>query len=217
MCTPPSSVLQVAERLSMVVSLLWCTVKNWLLRPQELLCPDFWWIRPFRIVDTFVDHASTFLGFTSRDNTSYEDSTIERLPQVIRTWERLLFLSDGKLNRICQNVTSGAMWWCFNESGKTGDRLFYGKSPRMIRQLRLLTEARGIRLLPSKGPNSITYTYDWNTSRAYDAMGDFSDHLHHVLNKKADDYARRLTLPYLTEANVAIFQHRSRIYIVSMQ
>jgi hypothetical protein len=48
-----------------------------------------------RSSDALVDY--TLLGFTSNDDTSYED-LIRRLQEVAQTWEHLLFLSGGKLN-----------------------------------------------------------------------------------------------------------------------
>ena len=48
-----------------------------------------------RSSDAFVDDTS--VGFTSSDNSSYED-LISRLEHVAQSWEKLLHLSGGKLN-----------------------------------------------------------------------------------------------------------------------
>lgn len=67
-----------------------------LIPHQMNFVPISWARKHLRSSDTF-DVDDTLVGFTSCDDTSYSSLLISRLQDVAQTWEKLLFLSGGKL------------------------------------------------------------------------------------------------------------------------
>ena len=154
-----------------------------------------------RSSDAFVDDTS--LGFTSTDDTSYED-IVTRLQEVAQTWEHLLFLSGGKLN------LSKCSWFVLRWEWKSGRPI--------LRKLQQHDPKLSLSQGASSDKHAIKQTDLTHSSRMLgvllNPMGDFSAHID-TLKKKADEYARRIMSPRLTATDIAIF-HQS-IYIPSMR
>ena len=154
-----------------------------------------------RSSDAFVDDTS--LGFTSTDETSYED-IVTRLQEVAQTWEHLLFLSGGKLN------LSKCSWFVLRWEWKSGCPI--------LRKLQQHDPKLSLSQGASSDKQAIKQTELTHSSRMLgvllNPMGDFSAHID-TLKKKADEYARRIMSPRLTATDIAIF-HQS-IYIPSMR
>ena len=155
-----------------------------------------------RSSDAFVDDTS--VGFTSSDDSSYED-LITRLESVAQSWEKLLHLSGGKLNLSkCSYFILRWEW----QSGRPVLR-------KILSSDRKLSITQGQQ---ASTPIQIRQTQPSEALRMLGVLlnpqGDFTDHLK-SLKEKADTFARRLMSPRLTETDISIF-HRS-IYVPSMR
>jgi hypothetical protein len=155
-----------------------------------------------RSSDAFVDDTS--VGFTStNDDTQYSD-LILKLQEVAQTWEKLLFLSGGKLN------LSKCSWYVLRWEWKNGRpimRKIQPGDPTVTLTQGATSTPIAIKQSPLDHSSRMLGVY-------LNPLGDFSDHLL-VLKKKADDFSRRILSPRMTETDIEIF-HRS-IYIPSMR
>ena len=187
---------------------VWLSLVVLLLHPFDRLVPHRMNLEPIsagqshsRSSDAFVDDTS--VGFTSNDESTYSD-LISRLQSVAQTWEKLLFLSGGKLNlKKCSFFVLKWEW----KSGRPVFRRILPSDPSIV-----LTQGDSI------VPNEIRRTDSAESTRMLGVLlnpkGDFTDHLK-LLKSKADTFARRIRSPRLTETDLTIF-HRS-IYVPAMR
>jgi hypothetical protein len=147
-----------------------------------------------RSSDAFVDDTSVV--FTSSDSTSFP-ALVSRLQDVAQTWEKLLFLSGGKLN------LNKCSWYVLRWEWKNGRptiRKIQSEDPVLS-----LTQGHDATKVPIK-----RHTLAQSSRKLgeyLNPMGDFSDHLQ-ILKQKANNYSCRILFPRLTATDVAIF-HRS--------
>jgi hypothetical protein len=155
-----------------------------------------------RSSDAFVDDTS--VGFTSTLGDTQYSELILQLQEVAQTWERLLFLSGGKLN------LSKCSWYVLRWEWKQGRPV--------IRKIQPDDPTISLTQGDTQTPIKIKQHSVAHSSRMLgvyiNPMGDFSDHLI-VMKKKADEFSRRILSPRLTAADISIF-HRS-IYIQSIR